>query len=459
MTKSVILTGLRATNDLHIGNYLGAILPLIDMIKSGEHQVNLFVADLHSLTTPIDYPNLQRQILNNLRQYVVAGLPLDDPDVYVYRQSHIPAHSELTWILDCFTGMGEMGRMTQFKDKSAKLSEDRINVGLFHYPVLMACDILLYNATYVPVGDDQSQHLEFTRDIAERMNNQFGELFVMPKPVQAQHEFFGKDQGLRIRDLLDPTKKMSKSDETGKGVIFLTDTPEIARKKIMGAATDSLGEIRYDYKERPGVSNLLDLLKLLGGDPDEFIGQNQYGPLKKTVADKAVAFLEDFQARLAHLGTAELEAKLEQDEAAMRELTSQTLLRVQRAVGLRPKRTSQERKRAASITKPAVIGFSDFAKLDLRIGTIKAAKAVENSDKLIELTIDFGTEKRTIVTGMREFYEPTSMVGKQLPFIVNLKPQTLRGTPSHGMLVAIETENGPIFLLPEKQVSPGSPLE
>jgi len=169
--------------------------------------------------------------MQNLRVFAAAGLPMDNDDVYIYRQSYVPAHSELTWILDCFTGMGEMGRMTQFKDKTAKLSEDRISVGLFNYPVLMAADVLLYNAQYVPVGDDQSQHLEFMRDIAERMNNQFSaDLFTVPLPVPKQHEFFGKDQGLRIRDLLEPTKKMSKSDETGRGVIFMSDTPEAAAK-------------------------------------------------------------------------------------------------------------------------------------------------------------------------------------------------------------------------------------
>src|SRR5690606_30176550 len=142
-----------------------------------------------------------------------------------------------------------------------------------------------------PVGDDQTQHLEFTRDIAERMNTKFGNLFVIPKPVKAQHEFFGKDQGLRIRDLMDPTKKMSKSDETGKGVIFLNDTPDTARKKIMSAATDSLDDIQHEYSKRPGISNLLDILKLHGGSPDDYIGQNQYGPLTSAVADKLAAFL------------------------------------------------------------------------------------------------------------------------------------------------------------------------
>lgn len=343
MTKPVILTGLRANNDLHIGNYLGALLPLVDMAnqKSDDYQINIFVPDLHSFTTPIDHTQLQSQIMNNLRVYVAAGLPLDKDGVHIYRQSYIPAHSELTWILDCFTGFGEMNRMTQFKDKSAKLGDDRISVGLFNYPVLMAADILLYGSSYVPVGDDQSQHVEFARDIARRMNNQFGELFVVPKPVKEQHEFFGKDQGLRIKDLMDPTKKMSKSDETGKGVLFLSDSPEAARKKIMSAATDSLAKITYNPAEQPGVANLLTLLALLSarGLEDviqEYEGQGQYGPLKNAVADAVGAFLSDFQAKLAAVSEEQILAKLERDERLMNEQANTTLAKVQKAIGLRP---------------------------------------------------------------------------------------------------------------------------
>lgn len=343
--KQVILTGLRANNDLHIGNYLGALLPMVDMAKNraGDYQVNLFVPDLHSFTTPIDHKALQEGIMQNLRVFVAAGLPLDHDDVRIYRQSYVPAHSELTWILDCFTGFGEMNRMTQFKDKSGKLSEDRISVGLFNYPVLMAADILLYDASYVPVGEDQTQHLEFTRDIAERMNKQFGDLFAIPEPVAKQHEFFGKDQGLRVKDLLDPTKKMSKSDDTGKGVVFLTDSPEVAAKKIMGATTDSFGEIKYDVKERPGISNLLQMRALLAGETLQAViehheGQTNYGDLKKEVAEQVQEFLVDFQSRLAQVDDAAITAKLERDEAAMREQANATLLKVQRAVGLRPQK-------------------------------------------------------------------------------------------------------------------------
>ena len=231
MQNPVILTGLRANNDLTIGNYFGAMLPIIDMAQkhSEQYQINMFIPDLHSFTTPVDHSALHRQILNNAKIFAAAGLPLDNDNIFLYRQSYISAHSELTWILDCFTGMGEMRRMTQFKDKSgqaeitglvaelrnrlANASQDELvvtsdelaqlyesldasadaTVGLFNYPVLMVADILLYGAKYVPVGADQTQHLEFTRDIAMRMNNRFGELFVVPEPVAKQHEFFGNE--------------------------------------------------------------------------------------------------------------------------------------------------------------------------------------------------------------------------------------------------------------------------
>lgn len=342
MSKPVILTGLRANNQLHIGNYFGALFAMVDMVdhRSSEYQVNLFVPDLHSFTTPIDHKSLYDQTKRNLRQFVAAGLPLNVPDLYIYRQSYISAHSELTWILDCFTGVGEMSRMTQFKDKAADLNDDRVSVGLFNYPVLMAADILLYGASYVPVGDDQNQHVEFARDIAERLNRRFGELFVIPKPVKEQHDFFGNDQGLRIRDLAEPTKKMSKSSESDKGVIFLEDNPELAAKKIMGAATDSLGSISFDMAQRPGISNLLQLLALLSKRPlkdviAEWQGKSSYGDLKTTVAEATKQFLTDFQQRLAAVDDTLLEQKLVASEVAMNEQANRLLLKVQQAVGLR----------------------------------------------------------------------------------------------------------------------------
>ena len=342
MAKPVILTGIRANNDLHIGNYFGGLLPIVDMAKNhaDEFDINLFIPDLHSFTTPIDHSALYDTIIANARIYAAAGLPLDNEAIHLYRQSHVPAHSELTWILDCFTGMGEMGRMTQYKDKSAKLGDDQITVGLFNYPVLMASDILLYNAKYIPVGDDQTQHLEFTRDIAERMNNRFGDLFTVPESVASQHKFFGQEQGLRIKDLIDPSKKMSKSDETGKGVIFLNDTPDVARKKIMSATTDSVGSVNYDKVNQPGISNLIDILALLRGkSPEEtaakYQGMELYGNFKKVVADEVAQFLTQFQERLATIDDQTVLDKLASSEQAMAAVANQTLLRVQKAVGLR----------------------------------------------------------------------------------------------------------------------------
>jgi tryptophanyl-tRNA synthetase len=342
MTKPVILTGIRANNSLTIGNYFGAMLPIIDMAKSrsDEYQVNMFIPDLHSFTTPVDHSMLHDQILLTAKLFTAAGLPLDNPNIFMYRQSYISAHSELTWILDCFTGIGEMSRMTQFKDKSEGIGDERVSMGLFNYPVLMAADILLYNASYVPVGDDQSQHLEFTRDIGERMNGRFGELFTIPRAVKEQHEFFGKDQGLRIMDLQNPTKKMSKSDESGKGVIFLSDDPEVAAQKVMSAATDDKAEVNFDRQNQPGISNLLEILALLRQVPlddvvNEFKSQTRYGDFKAVVAAEVKQFLTDFQQRLADVDESAVVAKLEQSENELRVVANETLLRAQQAVGLR----------------------------------------------------------------------------------------------------------------------------
>jgi tryptophanyl-tRNA synthetase len=342
MSKPVILTGIRANNDLHIGNYFGAMLPTIEMAKShvDEYQINMFIPDLHSFTTPINHDDLQGQIWNNARLFAASGLPLDNDDILLYRQSYIPAHSELTWILDCFTGFGELSRMTQFKDKSQN-TED-VRVGLFNYPVLMAADILLYGAKYVPVGDDQSQHLEFTRDIAGRMNSKFNDIFEVPHEVSKQHEFFGKGQGLRIMDLADPSKKMSKSADSDKGVIFLTDAPDDAAKKVMSATTDDKASVNYNMIEQPGISNLLQILALLRGHPIEDVeaaykGESRYGDFKRIVADELAAFLTDFQAKLAHIDNDIISAAFERSEQRANEQANATLLRVQQAVGLRPK--------------------------------------------------------------------------------------------------------------------------
>jgi tryptophanyl-tRNA synthetase len=344
MTKPIILTGLRANSEFHIGNYLGGILPVIELQQrhAGEFQVNMFVPDLHSFTTPIDHAKLYSQTIHNLKVFVAAGLDIENRDTYIYRQSFIPAHSELTWILDCFTGVGELGRMTQFKEKSdAAASDASITAGLFNYPVLMAADILLYGAKYIPVGDDQKQHIELTRDLAMRLNNKFGEeLFVVPEDWNKQLAFSNRSAGVRVRSLRNPSKKMSKSVEDPSGTIMLSDDPEEAAKKIMRAETDSAGEIHYDFDAQPGVSNLLQMLALLETRPQsevnaEWEGKSSYGDLKKATALAVESFLSTFQAKLSLINETDLMAKLETDEAAMNNVANTTLLRVQKAVGLR----------------------------------------------------------------------------------------------------------------------------
>jgi len=342
MSKSVILTGIRSNEEPTLANYLGAFLPIVQMQKeySGEYQINMFVPDLHSFTTPIDHSSLYRNTLNNLKYFIAAGLDVNDPDTYIYRQSYIPAHSELTWILDCFTYMGEMSRMTQFKDKSENSSES-VSLGLFNYPVLMAADILLYGAEHVPVGEDQFQHLEITRDIATRFNNKFGEIFTIPNATKDQTNFIHRDSGLRIRSLTDPTKKMSKSSTDAKSKILLSDTPEVAIKKIMSATTDSVGVINFDWDKQPGITSLMQILSMLSGRSQDdvnqkWVGNTNYGTFKSVVAETVAAFLSEFQARLANISDETLLTKLESSETEMSKIANQTLLRAQIAVGLRP---------------------------------------------------------------------------------------------------------------------------
>lgn len=339
--KDVILTGVRSNDEPTLGNYLGAFVPMVRLQreKAGEFQVNMFVPDLHSFTTPVEHANLYENTIKNLKYFVAAGLDVENADTFIYRQSYIPPHSEMTWILDCFTYMGEMSRMTQFKEKSA--DEDNVSVGLFNYPVLMAADILLYGAKWVPVGDDQKQHLEITRDIAERMNNKFGELFTIPQDWKHQLEFAALDNGVRIRSLTNPDKKMSKSVSDPRGTILLSDDPAEAAKKVMSATTDSVGEIHFDWEKQPGVSNLLQILALLSGRDQnevnaEWEGKTSYGDFKSAVAEAVQAFLTDFQAKYHAVDEAKLLAKLESSETAMQTVANTTLHKVQQAVGLRP---------------------------------------------------------------------------------------------------------------------------
>lgn len=342
MAKEVVLTGLRSNAEFHLGNYLGAIMPMVELQKkhAGQYQLNMFIPDLHSFTTPIEHGKLYEQTLQNLKIFVAAGLDINQPDTFIYRQSYIAAHSELTWILDCFAYFGELSRMTEFKDKSG--DQANVSVGLFNYPVLMAADILLYGAKWIPVGEDQRQHVEFTRDLAIRVNNKFGELFAIPEDNQRQAEFAGRAEPVRIRSLRNPERKMSKSVDDPSGTIMLTDSPDEAAQKVMSATTDSNGSIKYDFANQPGISNLLQILALLSGRQQaevniEWENKSGYDELKKAVAEAVKKQLTELQSKLLAVDDSGLISKLEADEQAMSKVAGQTLFKVQQAVGLRPK--------------------------------------------------------------------------------------------------------------------------
>ena len=290
--KKVLFSGMQATGNLTLGNYLGALKNWVAL--SDEYMCFYCVVDEHSITVRQDPATLRKRARELFILYTAAGL--DPVKNCIYYQSHVPAHAELAWILNCYTYMGEMNRMTQFKDKSAKHA-DNINVGLFAYPVLMAADILLYQTDVVPVGVDQKQHLEITRDIAERFNNIYGDVFTIPDA------YFGK-VGAKIMSLQDPLHKMSKSDENPNASIYLTDKPDDVVRKCKKAVTDSVGEIRY-CEEQPGVSNLIDIYSACAGiTPQEavkeFEGQG-YGQLKTAVAESVNAVLTPLQSEVARL--------------------------------------------------------------------------------------------------------------------------------------------------------------
>jgi len=340
MSKDVILTGLRTNSEYHLGNYLGALLPMIELQKKhlSEFQINMFAPDLHSFTTEIHHEQLYDQTLQNLRVFVAAGLPLESENFNLYRQSYIPAHSELTVILNNFTYYGELSRMTQFKDKSN--THDTVSAGLFDYPVLMASDILLYDAQWVPVGDDQRQHLELTRDIAIRINNKFGDIFTIPHDWSTQLKFSGRSEGVRIRSLRQPLNKMSKSIDDPLGTIKLSDSVDDVVKKIRSSETDSVGAIHWDWENQPGITNLLLIYALLTYRPIEHItqeweGRERYGDLKNAVADVAAQFIINFQESLQNVDEPTLMNKIIMCEAKMNEVANKKLSIVQKAVGLR----------------------------------------------------------------------------------------------------------------------------
>jgi tryptophanyl-tRNA synthetase len=321
-----VLSCIQPTGDVHLGNYLGALRGWVEH----QHEVDAFhgIVDLHALTAT-DQPGVIGTTTVELAAMLFAiGL---DPDVAtVFVQSHVPEHSQLSWVMECTVSFGELSRMTQFKEKAAKREGELVSAGLFTYPALQAADILLYDTDEVPVGEDQRQHVEITRDIAVRFNSRFGETFVIPKPTIPE-------AGARIMDLQDPTSKMSKSAGSDAGLITLLDDPAAIERKFRRAVTDSETEVRYDRQEKPGVSNLLDILATATGrSPEAVAGEyNQYGPLKAATGEAVVELLRPIQARYRELldDRGELEGLLRVGAAKARAVASVTLQRAYDAVG------------------------------------------------------------------------------------------------------------------------------
>lgn len=325
--KPVLFSGVQPSGIIHLGNYLGAIRNF-GMLEQ-EFDCLFCVVDLHAITLRQVPSELRRQTLELMAMYIACGLNPDKSIIYC--QSQVPQHAELAWVLNCYTYMGELSRMTQFKDKAAR-HKDNINVGLFTYPVLMAADILLYQASVVPVGADQKQHLEITRDIAQRFNAIYGDVFTIPEPYIAK-------QAARIMSLSDPERKMSKSDEDANSFVSLLDGPEVIRRKLKRAVTDSDGEIRYDPDTKPGVSNLLSILSSLSGEgiqqaQDRLAGQG-YGKLKDEVADAVIAAFAPIQAEYTRLiqDKAYLNQVAKTNAARAQALAQRTLRKVYKKVG------------------------------------------------------------------------------------------------------------------------------
>lgn len=321
-----VLTGIKPTGNLTLGNYIGVLKGLPKMMDRGDCYI--FIADLHALTLPIDPDFLRQNSIDIVAFYLAAGL--DPKRATIFLQSDVSAHSEMNSIMQNYLYMGELSRMTQFKDKSSKMKESAIGLGLFAYPVLMACDIILYNANVVPVGEDQVQHVELCRDLVNRFNNRYGDVLQMPK-------YEMRKVGARIMSLSNPTVKMSKSDP--KGDIFLKDDLAVVRKKIMSAVTDMGCEVKYDQENKPGISNLLTIYAAIKEmtieEAEKHFEGYRYGDFKREVADAVCDELGPFQERYKKIiESKEYEEVLKQGAIKARKIANETLERVQKAIGL-----------------------------------------------------------------------------------------------------------------------------
>jgi tryptophanyl-tRNA synthetase len=330
MSAKRVLSGIQPTSDsFHLGNYLGAVKQWVEL-QDG-HDAFYCIVDLHALTVETEPALMRKRTLVSAAQLLALGISPEKSTLFV--QSHVPEHNQLAWVMECITGFGEASRMTQFKDRTAKGGSDSTKVGVFTYPMLMAADILLYQADLVPVGEDQRQHIELTRDLAERFNSRYGATFTIPTG-------FILKQGAKIYDLQNPTAKMSKSSDSAAGLIEILDTPEVNAKKIKSAVTDAGREIKFDEKEKPGVSNLLSIHSALSGQAiseleNHFSGKG-YGDLKGEVADLVVEYLKPIRSKTLELLSDEshLLAILAEGATKAKEVASTTLSKAYANLGL-----------------------------------------------------------------------------------------------------------------------------
>ena len=323
-----MVSGIKPTGELTLGNYIGALRNFVKY--QDDYELYVFIANLHCVTVYQDPKELRKNLKDAIALYLACGL--DPEKCTIFLQSDVYEHAQLGWLMTCMSYMGELSRMTQFKEKTQNAKDENITAGLFVYPPLMAADILLYDADYVPVGEDQKQHVELTRDLAQRFNNRYSETFVVPEPLVAK-------VGARIMSLSDPTKKMSKSEETNKGCIYLLDDINVAKKKIMSAVTDMCAHVNYDKENQPGVSNLLEIMSSLSGEPiDSIVARYDgkgYGEFKKEVAEVVAKELTMIQGRYNEIMKSGLiEQVLKEGAERAHRIAFKKLKKVQKKMGI-----------------------------------------------------------------------------------------------------------------------------
>ena len=323
-----MVSGIKPTGELTLGNYIGALRNFVKY--QDDYELYVFIANLHCVTVYQDPKELRKNLKDAIALYLACGL--DPEKCTIFLQSDVYEHAQLGWLMTCMSYMGELSRMTQFKEKTQNAKDENITAGLFVYPPLMAADILLYDADYVPVGEDQKQHVELTRDLAQRFNNRYSETFVVPEPLVAK-------VGARIMSLSDPAKKMSKSEETNKGCIYLLDDINVAKKKIMSAVTDMCAHVNYDKENQPGVSNLLEIMSSLSGEPiDSIVARYDgkgYGEFKKEVAEVVAKELTMIQGRYNEIMKSGLiEQVLKEGAERAHRIAFKKLKKVQKKMGI-----------------------------------------------------------------------------------------------------------------------------